>query len=212
MRSAGKWNGSLGRAPSPRGIVSGTNRVEMGRIVSDVSTIPMHKVTTFDEIHMKFVRNSYEIHVNPSELFQNKNLTFALVLVGPSKASIDPSSGVTAHPVQCPLVLLDTGFGLRPHQSKRIWDTSQGLAHQRANKIQTVLKFVLGKFSQSGGGVPHMLLKLLMPGGGGGCRQNLCIYVYVHIFIYKYVQITSVQVRWDERSRSQRESYAPPPP
>ena len=119
---------------------------------------------------MKFVRISYEFHVHLSEFLQNKILTFALVLVGPSKASTDSSSGVTAHQVQCPLVLFDTGFGFRPHQSRRIWDTSQGLAHQRANKIQTVLKFVLKKISQSGGGVPHMSFKLPMP-GGGGCRQ-----------------------------------------
>ena len=35
-------------------------------------------------------------------LFQNKILTFALVLLGPSEASTASSSGVTAHQVQNP--------------------------------------------------------------------------------------------------------------
>ena len=52
-----------------------------------------------------------------------------------------------------------------------------------------------------------MSFKLPMP-GGGGCTQ----YLPVHIFIYKYVQLTSLQVRRVRWSRSQRVSYAPPPP
>ena len=30
----------------------------------------MHKVTTFGEIHVKFVRNSYQFHVNLSEFLR----------------------------------------------------------------------------------------------------------------------------------------------
>ena len=162
---------------------------------------------------MKFVRISYVFRTNfvpiscePEQIFQNKFLTFALVLVGHSNATTTSSSGFTAHPVQYPLVVFDTGIGLRPHQSKRIWDTSQGRAHQKGNKIQTVLQFVPKKICKvEGGSTPHVAQTA--HAGGSSSRQDL----HVHIFIYSYVQITSVQVRWDRRSRSQRQSCALPP-
>ena len=52
---------------------------------------------------------------------------------------------------------------------------NEGLAHERANEIQTVLR----KISQSGGGVPHMSFKLPMPGGGGSQSVFACTYTLI---------------------------------
>ena len=47
--------------------------------------------------------------------------------------------------------------------------------------MQTVLKFVVKKFRKGGGGVPHMLFKLPMP--GGVVAGSTCMYIFLCLWL-----------------------------
>ena len=63
-----------------------------------------------------------------------------------------------------------------------MWDTSQGMAHERANKI-AVLKFVLKKFAKwGGGGTPHVVQTA--HANGEGVASSTCMYIYSYMNMY----------------------------
>ena len=156
----------------------------------------------FCEICTKFIRISNEFHVNLGEFLRFHPLSPFLHMKHPVvrfclRARVQECNLPDSRAFWAPTAI-NTG-GPQQQELKS--------AMCNVQKVIVVEKDItsIANFAKWGGSTPHMLFKLPMPGGGG--RQ----YLHVHIFIYKYVQISSVHVRWDRRSRCQRQSYPPAP-